>query len=173
MQSALGFVFFFFFFFFLSTLRIMVRKTRAKKTSTWSSSSTFQSDRFRFKSNQETYEKLVVFRSIWAKRKVILNEVNPEIGRNFECRGWLSLLDVEHAPPTALIREFYSNHFIHSDDSNIHFLKTWIKGEEFLITPDVVASALGVPLVQQLVYSYTKLPPLDDIMSLLTGTTIS
>ena len=125
----------------------MVRKTRAKKTSTSASSSTFQSDRFQFKSNQETYEKLVVFRSIWAKRKVILDEVDPEICRNFECRGWLSLLDVEHAPPVALIREFYSNLSIHSDCSNIHYVKTWIQGEEFVITLEVVASALSVPLV--------------------------
>jgi len=36
-----------------------------------------------------------------------------------------------------------------------------------------VATALKVPLVQQPVYPYTKIPPIDDIMSLLTGTTIS
>ena len=32
---------------------------------------------------------------------------------------------------------------------------------------------LGVPLVQQLVYPYIEIPPIDNIMSLLTGTTIS
>ena len=61
----------------------MVRKTRAKKSTT-SSSFDFQSDRFQFKSNQETYEKLNIFRSVWAERKVILDEVNPEIRRTFE-----------------------------------------------------------------------------------------
>ena len=35
-----------------------------------------------------------------------------------------------------------------------------------------MASALGVPLVRQPVYPYTETPPLDDIMSLLTDTTI-
>ena len=35
-----------------------------------------------------------------------------------------------------------------------------------------MASALGVPLIQQLVYPYTKTPQFDDIMSLLTGTSI-
>ena len=54
---------FFLFYFFLSTLRVMVRKTRAKKSST-SSSSDFQSNRFQFKSNQETYEKLNIFRFV-------------------------------------------------------------------------------------------------------------
>ena len=54
----------------------MVRKTRAKKTFA-SSSSDFQSDRIR--SNQEAYEKLSMFRPIWAERKVILDEVDPEI----------------------------------------------------------------------------------------------
>ena len=52
-------------------------------------------------------------------------------------------------------------------------MKPWIRGEEFVITPKVVASALGVPLVQQPVYPYIEFPPLDDIMSLLIGTTIS
>ena len=61
----------------------MVRKTRAKKSTT-SSSFDFQSDRFQFKSNQETYEKLNIFRSVLAERKVILDEVNPEIRRTFE-----------------------------------------------------------------------------------------
>ena len=35
-----------------------------------------------------------------------------------------------------------------------------------------MAFALGVPLVRQPVYPYTETPPLDDIMCLLTGTTI-
>ena len=96
----------------------MVRKTRAKKTSTQSSSS-FQSDKFHFEKNQETYEKLIVFKPSQAKCRVILDEVDSEIRRNFESRGWLPLLEVGHPPPAALIREFYSNLSIHSDDSNI------------------------------------------------------
>ena len=35
-----------------------------------------------------------------------------------------------------------------------------------------MASALGVPLVQQPVYPYTEVPPLDEIMSHITGTFI-
>ena len=64
----------------------MVRKTRAKKTTT-PSTSVFQSDRFRTKKNQETYEKLNIFRSVWVERKVILDKLNLEIRRNFESRG--------------------------------------------------------------------------------------
>ena len=114
-----------------------------------------------------------IFRSVWTERKVILDEVNPEICRNFESRGWLPLLDVQHPPPAALIREFYSNLSIHSDDFNIHYVKTWIRGEEFVITREVVATALNVHLVQQPMYPYTEFPCIHDIMSLLTGTTIS
>ena len=36
-----------------------------------------------------------------------------------------------------------------------------------------MATALKVPLVQQPVYPYTEIPPIDDIMSLLIGTTTS
>ena len=125
----------------------MIRKTSAKKTSTPSSSG-FQGDRFRCEKNQEAYEKLNVFKPVWAKCGVILGEVDLKILRNLECRGWLPLLDIEHRFPAGLIREFYSNLSIHSDDSNIQFVKSWIRGEEYIITPQVVASALGVPLVQ-------------------------
>ena len=91
---------------------------------------------------------------------------------SFDCRGWLPLLDVDHPPSVVLIREFYSNLSIHSTSSNIQFVKSWIRGKEYVITPQVVASALGVPLVQQLVYPYNETPPLANIMSLITSTTI-
>ena len=51
-------------------------------------------------------------------------------------------------------------------------MKSWIRGEEYAITLEVVASALGVPLVQQPMYPYTDTSPFDDIMSLITGTSI-
>ena len=98
---------------------------------------------------------------------MILDEVDPGIRR-----GWLSLLDVDHPCPAVLIRKFYSNLSIHSDDSNVQFVTSWIRGEEYIITSEVVASALHVPLLQQSVYPYTKVPPLDDIMSYITGTSI-
>ena len=81
-------------------------------------------------------------------------------------------MDIEHPSPPPLIREFYSNLSVHSDDSNTHYMMSWIRGEEYVITPQVVASALGVPLVQQLVYPYFEVPPLDEILSHITNTTI-
>ena len=51
-------------------------------------------------------------------------------------------------------------------------MKSWIRGEEYVITPLVVASALEVPKVQHLVYPYDETPPLDDIMSYLTRSSI-
>ena len=68
--------------------------------------------------------KLNICRSVWAKHKVNLDELDLEIGRNFERRGWLPLLEVEHPPTAALIREFYSNLFVHSDDSNIQYVRS-------------------------------------------------
>ena len=52
-------------------------------------------------------------------------------------------------------------------------MRSWIKGEEYVITPVVMASALGVLLVQQPLYPYTETLPFDDIMSFIIGTTIS
>ena len=175
MQSALGFVFSYFVFYFcisFPTLSIMVRKTRAKKITT-PSTPAFESDRFRIEKNQETYEKLNIFRLVWVEHKVILDELDPKIHKNFKRRGWLPLLDIEHSPLATLIREFYSNLSVHSDNSNIQYVRSWIRGEEYVITPAIVASALGVHLVQLPVYPYIETPPFDDNMSFITDTTIS
>ena len=80
-------------------------------------------------------------------------------------------MDIDRPPPTTLIREFYSNLSIHSYDSNTQ-VKSWIRGEEYTITPMVVVDALGVPLVQHPIYPYNESSPLDDIMSYITGTSI-
>ena len=82
------------------------------------------------------------------------------------CLWWIS------TPLATLIKEFYSNLSVHSNDSNTQFVKSWIQGEEYTITPTVVASTLGVPKVQHPVYPYDESPPLDNIMSYLTGTSI-
>ena len=68
--------------------------------------------------------------------------------RNFESQGWLPLMDIEHPPLVALIREFYSNLSIHSDDSNTQYVMSWIRGEKYVITSQVVPFALGVPFVR-------------------------
>ena len=101
-----------------SNLSIMVRKTRAHRTSSSTSTPSFDSERFRSENNQETFEKLNILRSVWVERKVVLDELDPEIRRYFERRGWLPLVDIDHPPPAALIREFYSNLSIHSNDFN-------------------------------------------------------
>ena len=51
-------------------------------------------------------------------------------------------------------------------------VKSWKQGEEYTITPTVVASAFGEPKVQHPVYPYDESPPFDDIMSYLAGTSI-
>ena len=98
---VLFFVLFFFFFSCLSfpILSIMVRKTRAHRTSTSSSTPSFDSERFISEKNQEIYKKLNILRSMWAERKVVLDELDPEIRKNFDRRGWLPLMDIDHPPP--------------------------------------------------------------------------
>ena len=125
---------------------IMSRKTRANRKSSSSSSPTFDSERFLSEKNQETYEKFNLKRNIWAERKILLDELDGEIRRNFERRGRLPLLDVDHPPPATLIKEFYSNFSLHSYDSNT-LVRSWIRGDEYTITPLVVAATLGVPVV--------------------------
>ena len=83
----------------------------------------------------------------------------------------MSLLEIDHPPPTTLIREFFSNLSCHVYDSNT-VVRSWIQGVEFIITPRVVAEALGVPIVTDPVYPYDESPPIDEVMSHITGSSI-
>ena len=102
---------------------------------------------------------------------MILDEVDPTIRANLESRGWLSLLEIDHPPLTALIREFFSNLSCHIYDSKI-LVRSWIRGVEFTITPRVVVKALGVPVVMEPIYPYVEAPPLDVVMSYITRSSI-
>ena len=73
--------------------------------------------------------------------------------------------------PTALIREFFSNLSCHIYDSNT-VVRSWIRGVEFTITPRVVAKALGVPVVTDPVYPSNESPPINEVMSHITGSSV-
>ena len=102
---------------------------------------------------------------------MVLYEVDPAIRANLKSRGWLSLLEIDHPPPTTLIREFFSNLSCHIYDSNA-LVMSWIRGVKFTITPRVVAEALGVSVVTEPVYPYAEVSPIDVVMSYITGSSI-
>ena len=114
------------------------RKTRANRAPSTPSVSPSRVQLIKNERSHEVFEKLNSKRKIWAERSVILDEVDPAIRANLEFRGWLSLLKIDHAPPTALIRKFFSNLSCHIYDSNT-VVWSWIRGVEFTITPRVVA----------------------------------
>ena len=95
----------------------MPRKTRATRVPSTPSLSPSRVQLFRNERCREAFEKLNSKRKIWAERSMILDEVDPAIRANLESRGWLSLLEIDHPPPTALIREFFSNLSCHIYDS--------------------------------------------------------
>ena len=149
----------------------MPRKTKANRVSSTATVSPPRVQLFRNERAREAYEKLNSKRKIWAEHSVILDEVDPAFRANLESRGWLSLLEIDHPPPTALIREFFSNLSCHVYDSNT-LVRSWVRSVEFTITPRVVAEALGVPIVTDLVYPYDESPPIDEVMSHITGSSI-
>ena len=99
------------------------------------------------------------------------DDVDLAIWANFESKGWLSLLEVDHPPPTALIREFFLNLSCHIYDSNT-LVRSWIRRVEFTITPRVVAKAFGVLVIFDPVYPYDESPSIDEVMSHITGSSI-
>ena len=174
LQSAFGFVFFSLFILlwvFGPYSSTMFRKTRANRVPSTPSMSPSRSQLFKNDRCREAFEKLNSKRKIWAERSVVLDEVNPAIRANLETRGWLSWLEIDHPPPTALIREFFSNLSCHVYDSNT-LVRSWIRGVKFIITPTVVAEALGVPVVREPVYPYVETSPLDVVISYITGSSI-
>ena len=126
---------------------------------------------FRNDKSREAFEKLNCKHKIWAERSVVLDEVDPAIRANLESRGWLSLLEIDYPPSTALIKEFFLNLSCHVYDSNT-LVRSWIRGVEFTITPRVVADTLGVLVVRELDYPYDKSPPIDIVMSYITVSSI-
>ena len=96
----------------------MPRKTRANRVLATPAVSPSRVQLFRNERAREAYEKLISKRKIWAERSVILDEVDPAIRANLKSRGWLSLLEIDHPSPIALIREFFSNLSCHIYDSN-------------------------------------------------------
>ena len=101
------------------------RKTRANRTPPLSSVSPSRSQLFRNDRCREVFEKLTCKHKIWVERSILLDEVDPAIRENLESRGWLSLLEVDHPPPTALIREFFLNLSYHVYDFNT-LVRSWI-----------------------------------------------
>ena len=77
----------------------MPRKTRANRTPSISSVSLFRVEEFRNDKCREAFENLNCKRKIWAERAVFLNELDLAIRANFESRGWLPLLEIDHPPP--------------------------------------------------------------------------
>ena len=144
-------------------------KTKANRTSASS-----QVDRVRFPlaKSEEIYETLTKFRSVWGEKQT-LDELGPSNRKSLVSRTWVSLCDVSDPPSVALIREFYSNISVHFEDTDGHYLSTWIRGKEFRITKHVVSEALGVPLVRKPTYPYTEFPSIDDIMSSLCGRSVT
>ena len=105
----------------------MPRKTRAHKTISTSTSSESPTRVELFKKDKcrEAYETLNCRRKIWSERAVVLDALDPAIRANFESKGWLPILEIDHPPPTALIKEFYSNLSCHIYDSNT-LVRSWI-----------------------------------------------
>ena len=134
----------------------MPRKTRANRTPSLSSVSHSRSQLFRNDCCREVFEKLNCKRKIWAERSVVLDKVDSAIRANLESRGWLPLLEVDHPPLTALIREFFSNLSCHVYDSN-SLVRSWIRGVMVTITPKVVANALRVSIVREPIYPMRSL----------------
>ena len=125
LQSALGFVFLLFVLCLGPYSSTMPRKTRANRIPCSPFVSPSKSQLFKNDHCRDAIENLNSKRKIWAEHSVILNEVNPAIRANLESRGWLSLLEIDHPPPTALIREFFSNLSCHVCDSNT-LVRSWI-----------------------------------------------
>ena len=149
----------------------MPRKTRANRVPSTPSVSPSRVQLFKNDRCHEAFEKLNSKRKILTERSVILDEVDPAIKANLESRGWLSLLEIDHPPLTALIREFFLNHSCHVYESNT-LVRSWIRGVEFTITPRVVAEALGVPVVTDPIYPYDESLPIDVVMSHITRSSI-
>ena len=100
MQSALGFFFCFCFLsifcLFFLLFSIIVRKTRAHRTSSSTFAPSFDSERFFSEKNHETFEKLNIRRNVSTERKVVLDELDRKLGETLSvgvgCLCWMLII---------------------------------------------------------------------------------
>ena len=92
LTCSLPLVLFLFLFPICCVLLVLYSSTMPRKSIP--SVSPFRVQLFRNERSRETFKKLNSKRKIWAKRSVILDEVDPSIRANLESRGWLSLLEI-------------------------------------------------------------------------------
>ena len=144
-------------------------KTKAKRVSASSSKPAIVFDQTTFETvtKEQRFENVIQYRKIWPERQINLDELPLAIHRNLQCRNWLSLCKDLQPPPVALIREFYANLEIRSDND----FATWIRGRYFVITKNDISNALDVPRVRTPTYPYLYLnrPEISDVMTLLCG----
>ena len=100
-------------------------KVKANRT-TASFSAPSLVDRVRFPTakTEQIFETLTKYKSIWGERQIVLDELDPSICRSLVSRNGVSLCDVSRPPPTALIREFYSNLSIYFEGKHGYYLTT-------------------------------------------------
>ena len=101
-------------------------KTKAKRVSASSSkpASVFDETTFQTVTQAQRFENVIQYWTIWPEREINLDELPLAVHRNLQCRNWLSLCKGLQPPPVALIREFYANLEIRSDND----FATWIRG---------------------------------------------
>ena len=101
-------------------------KTKAKRVFASSSkrANVFDETTFDTVTNAQRFENVIQYWKIWPEREINLDELPLAVHRNLQCRNWLSLCKDLQPPLVALIREFYSNLEIRSNDD----LGIWIRG---------------------------------------------
>ncbi|KAB1206839.1 hypothetical protein CJ030_MR7G008239 [Morella rubra] len=114
--------------------------------------------------------------STYAKRKplyereVILSEFwDTIIPTQFESRGWVSFLTDVVSPYENMVKEFFVN--VHDIDDKSFSFYSYLRGQKFQVTPELVARIVKLPRVSHPTYPYRKSrsPSFDSIALLLFG----
>ena len=123
------------------------------------------SERFRTPLDSQTYS------SIFEKAPTVVEWIvrfdtlrTTFIPRIFEEKDWVDLFGNFEDPIDELVKEFYSN----SRFTEVE-LKCWVRGKEFIITPDYIAEVLRTtrPKNVDLTPYDDKLPQVQDILQIL------
>ena len=148
-------------------------KTRRVHGAASESEVVFDKLRFETHADEQTFETLIKYKSIWEERQINLDELHPSIRGNLQSRHWLSLCTNIQPPLADLIGEFYSNLSAYEDVRSVNYLTSWIRGVRFTITRDDVSNALDVPCVCRPSYPYLESTHINDVMDILCGRSVT
>ncbi|GFY89381.1 hypothetical protein Acr_06g0013210 [Actinidia rufa] len=131
----------------------MPPKKKQKNRNNGRNNQSFDDSRFLSEDSERRYYDIFTRRSIRVERNVVLEDFREtRIADWFETLGWTSILSARGEAIVEWVREFYSN--MRDVDNNAMCFKTWVRGQEHVITVETIVALLQIKRPNKVDYPF-------------------